>query len=84
MARPKKYTISLYESDVNKLQSIIRKKVFNIVKDYIELGPDASVTFRRNPISDAKCKADGRNEAHIIEPACSHPLRSEPAKPCVS
>ena len=112
MARPKKYIISLSETDVDKLQAIIRKKdtsksiiqrcqillelnennprhltqiqiansfgvckatVSNIVKDYIELGLDASVTYKRNPNSNAKRKVDGRDEARIIELACSQP-----------
>lgn len=112
MARPKKYIISLSETDVNKLQAIIRKKgtsksiirrcqillelnennprhltqmqiansfgvckatVSNIVKDYIGQGLDASITYKRNPNSNAKRKADGRDEARIIELACSKP-----------
>ena len=112
MARLKKYIISLSETDVDKLQAIIRKKdtsksiirrcqillelnennprhltqiqiansfgvckatVSNIVKDYIELGLDASVTYKRNPNSNAKRKVDGRDEARIIELACSQP-----------
>jgi transposase len=112
MARPKKYIISLSETDVNKLQAIIHKKgtsksiirrcqilleldennpnhltqmqiansfgvckatVSNIVKDYIALGLDASITYKRNPNSNAKRKADGRDEARIIELACSQP-----------
>jgi len=112
MARPKKYIISLSETDVDKLQAIIRKKdtsksiirrcqillelnennprhltqiqiansfgvckatVSNVVKDCIELGFDASVTYKRNPNSNAKRKVDGRDEARIIELACSQP-----------
>lgn len=112
MARPKKYIISLSETDVHKLQTIIHKKdasksiirrcqillelnennprhltqmqiansfgvckatVSNIVKDYIEQGFDASITYKRNPNSNAKRKDDGRNEARIIELACSQP-----------
>ena len=43
------------------------------MKDYIEQGLDASITYKRNPNSNAKRKADGRNEARIIELACSQP-----------
>lgn len=105
MARPRKYIISLSETDVHKLQTIIHKKgtsksiirrrqiplelnennpnrltqmqiahsfgvckttVSNIVKDYIALGLDASITYKRNLNSNAKHKADGRDEARII------------------
>lgn len=40
---------------------------------YIALGLDASITYKRNPNSNAKRKADGRDEARIIELACSQP-----------
>ena len=112
MARPRKYNISLSETDVKKLQTTIHKKgtsksiirrcqilleldennpnhltqmqiahsfgvckttVSNIVKDYITLGLDASITYKRNPNSNAKRKADGRDEVRIIELACSQP-----------
>ena len=52
---------------------VCKATVSNIVKDYIELGLDASVTYKRNPNSNAKRKVDGRDEARIIELACSQP-----------
>jgi len=112
MARPKKYSISLSESDISMLQSIIRKKstsksiirrcqilleldennpkhltqmqivntfgvckatVSNIVKDYADHGLDATITYQRNPNSNAKRKIDGRAEAQLIQLACSQP-----------
>ena len=52
---------------------ICKATVSNIVKDYIELGLDASVTYKRNPNSNAKRKVDGRDEARTIELARSQP-----------
>ena len=39
----------------------------------MEQGLDASITYKHNPNSNAKRKADGRNEARIMELACSQP-----------
>ena len=50
---------------------ICKATVSNTVKDYMEQGLDASITYKRNPNSNAKRKADGRDEARIIELACS-------------
>jgi len=52
---------------------VCKATVSNIVKDYIEQGLDASITYKRNPNSNAKRKVDGRDEARIIELACSRP-----------
>ena len=112
LLKNKKYIISLSETDVNKLQTIIHKidafksiiqrcqillelnentpkhlpqmqitnsfgvckaTVSNIVKDYMEQVLDASITYKRNPNSNAKRKEDGRDEARIIELAGSQP-----------
>ena len=63
---------------------VCKATVSNIVKDYIEQGLDASITYKRNPNSNAKRKADGRNEARIIELACSQPLKDGLAGLCAS
>lgn len=112
MARPKKYEITLSESDVKKLLFLIQNKkttksiikrcqilleldwnnpnhltqqqicntfgickatVSNVVKSYAEQGLDYTITYQRNPNSNAKRKVDGRAEAHIVELACSNP-----------
>lgn len=52
---------------------VCKATVSNIVKDYREQGLDATVTYKRNPNSNAKRKVDGRAEAQIIELACSEP-----------
>ena len=50
---------------------VYKATVSNIVKDYMEQGLNASITCKRNPNSNAKHKADGRNETRIMELACS-------------
>lgn len=112
MARPTKYLITLNDSDIKKLQSVISNKktsksiirrcqilleldtnnpnhltqqqisktfgiskstVSNVVKTFIQNGLDYTITYHRNPNSNAKRKVDGRSEAHIVELACSTP-----------
>lgn len=112
MARPKQYLIELNESDLNKLNTVIRNKktsktlirrcqilleldnnnpahltqmqiaktfgvskstVSSIVLNYVQHGLEHTITYHRNPNSNAKRKVDGRSEAHIVELACSAP-----------
>ena len=60
---------------------VCKATVSNIVKDYMEQGLDACITYKRNPNSNAKRKADGRDEARITELACSRPRGADPLDP---
>ncbi len=47
--------------------------ITNIIKDYTNHGLTTTVTYKRNPNSNATKKIDGCSEARIIELACSSP-----------
>lgn len=63
----------LTQQQISKTFGVSKATVSNIVKDYIQYGLDYTITFHRNPNSNAKRKIEGRSEAHIVELACSAP-----------
>lgn len=63
----------LTQLQISKTFGVCKATVSNIVKDYVEHGLDYTITYQRNPNSNAKRKVDGRSEAHIVELACSAP-----------
>lgn len=63
----------LTQQQISKTFGVCKATVSNIVKDYAEHGLDYTITYQRNPNSNAKRKVDGRSEAHIVELACSNP-----------
>lgn len=52
---------------------VCKATVSNIVKDYAEQGLGATVTYKRNPNSNAKRKVNGHAETRIIELVYSQP-----------
>lgn len=63
----------LTQVQIANAYGVCKATISNIVKDYKDQGLDATVTYKRNPNSNAKRKTDGRDEARIIELACSEP-----------
>lgn len=63
----------LTQQQISKTFGVSKATVSNIVKDYMQHGLDYTITYHRNPNSNAKRKVDGRSEAHIVELACSAP-----------
>ena len=63
----------LTQMQIAKAYGVCKATVSNIVHDYMENGLDGTVTYKRNPNSNARRKVDGRAEARIIELACSQP-----------
>lgn len=63
----------LTQQQISKTFGVSKATVSNIVKDYVQHGLDYTITYHRNPNSNARRKVDGRSEAHIVELACSAP-----------
>lgn len=64
---------NLTQLQIAKTFGVSKATVSNIVKDYVQHGLEHTITYHRNPNSNAKRKVDGRSEAHIVELACSAP-----------
>lgn len=63
----------LTHNQIAKTFGVCKATISNIVRDYAEHGLKHTITYQRNPNSNAKSKVDGRAEARIIELACSTP-----------
>lgn len=63
----------LTQMQISHTFGVCKATVSNIVLDYAKHGLEHTITYQRNPNSNAKSKVDGRAEARIIELACSAP-----------
>jgi transposase len=63
----------LTQLQISKTFGVSKSTVSNVVKKYTQHGLEYTITYQRNPNSNAKRKVDGRSEAHIVELACSAP-----------
>lgn len=61
------------QMQISRTFGVSKSTVSNVVKKYTQHGLEYTVTYQRNPNSNAKRKVDGRSEAHIVELACSVP-----------
>lgn len=63
----------LTHAQLAKTFGVCKATITNIINDYINHGLVKTITYKRNPNSNAAKKIDGRSEARIIELACSAP-----------